>query len=92
MKPRPIGWISTRSREGVDNLAPFSFFQIVCDDPPTLIIHGREDRIIPVSSSMRLFELIPNSQLHLFGKCGHWTQIEHAARFNKLLLDFFGED
>jgi len=27
----------------------------------------------------------------MFGKCGHWTQIEHSARFNKLVLDFFGE-
>ncbi len=58
---------------------------------PTLIIHGREDRIIPVSSSQRLFELIPNAQLHLFGKCGHWTQIEHNARFNRLVTDFFTE-
>ncbi len=59
---------------------------------PALIIHGREDRILPFSNSVRLFELLPNSQLHMFGKCGHWTQIEHAARFNKLVLDFFGED
>jgi 2-hydroxymuconate-semialdehyde hydrolase len=61
-------------------------------EAPALIIHGREDRILPYSNSVRLFELIPNSQLHMFGKCGHWTQIEHAGRFNKLLLDFYGED
>ena len=36
--PRPIAWVSTRSADGVDNLAPFSFFQIVCDEPPTLMI------------------------------------------------------
>jgi flavin reductase (DIM6/NTAB) family NADH-FMN oxidoreductase RutF len=36
--PRPIAWVSTRSPEGIDNLAPFSFFQVVCDDPPTLMI------------------------------------------------------
>lgn len=36
--PRPIAWVSTRSAKGVDNLAPFSFFQIVCDEPPTLMI------------------------------------------------------
>ena len=58
---------------------------------PALVIHGREDRILPYSNSVRLFELIPDSQLHLFGKCGHWTQIEHAARFGKLLNDFFAE-
>jgi flavin reductase (DIM6/NTAB) family NADH-FMN oxidoreductase RutF len=36
--PRPIAWVSTRSADGVDNLAPFSFFQIVCDAPPTLML------------------------------------------------------
>ena len=32
--PRPIGWISTISKEGIHNLAPFSFFNVVGDDPP----------------------------------------------------------
>lgn len=59
---------------------------------PALIMHGREDRILPYTNSTTLFELIPNAQLHLFGKCGHWTQIEHARRFNALLLDFFTEE
>ncbi|KAB8318205.1 flavin reductase family protein [Tolypothrix campylonemoides VB511288] len=36
--PRPIAWVSTRSPDGVDNLAPFSFFQVVADAPPTLMI------------------------------------------------------
>jgi len=36
--PRPIAWVSTRSAEGIDNLAPFSFFQVVCDEPPTLMV------------------------------------------------------
>ncbi len=36
--PRPIAWVSTRSADGLDNLAPFSFFQVVCDAPPTLML------------------------------------------------------
>ncbi len=36
--PRPIAWVSTRSADGIDNLAPFSFFQVVCDAPPTLML------------------------------------------------------
>ncbi len=32
--PRPIAWVSTRSAEGVDNLAPHSFFTVSCVDPP----------------------------------------------------------
>jgi len=55
---------------------------------PTLIFHGREDRVIPVEVSKRLFELLPNSELHLFKNCGHWTQIEKKDRFNSIVSDF----
>ncbi len=57
----------------------------------TLIIHGRDDIVVPLTNSYRFLELIPRSQLHVFGQCGHWTQIEHAARFSRLLLDFLAE-
>jgi len=32
--PRPIGWVATQNTAGVDNLAPFSFFNMVAYDPP----------------------------------------------------------
>ncbi|MEF8842147.1 MAG: flavin reductase family protein [Haloarculaceae archaeon] len=35
--PRPIGWISSRSTDGVDNLAPYSFFNVATTDPPTVL-------------------------------------------------------
>lgn len=57
----------------------------------TLVIHGRDDQVIPMSVSLQLATLIPNAQLHVFGKCGHWTQIEHAARFARLVGDFLAE-
>ena len=57
----------------------------------TLVIHGREDQVIPLDNSLTLARLIPRSQLHVFGQCGHWTQIEHAARFNTLVGDFLAE-
>ena len=57
----------------------------------TLIIHGREDKVIPLSNSLTLADWIPNAQLHVFGHCGHWTQIEHSARFNRLVGDFLAE-
>jgi flavin reductase (DIM6/NTAB) family NADH-FMN oxidoreductase RutF len=34
--PRPIAWVSSLSEDGIANLAPFSFFMAVCNDPPTL--------------------------------------------------------
>ena len=35
--PRPIGWISTRSADGIDNLAPYSFFNAVAYTPPQVV-------------------------------------------------------
>ena len=61
---------------------------IRCLHHDALIVHGREDRIIPPSNSSRLFDLIPNAELHMFSQCGHWIQIERANRFNRLVNDF----
>jgi len=57
----------------------------------TLVVHGRDDRVIPLSTSLTLASWVPKAQLHVFGQCGHWTQIEHAARFNQLIRNFFDE-
>jgi flavin reductase (DIM6/NTAB) family NADH-FMN oxidoreductase RutF len=35
--PRPIGWISSIDIDGRPNLAPFSFFNVVCSNPPTVL-------------------------------------------------------
>ena len=55
---------------------------------PTLLVHGREDVIVPLDVSLRFHKLIPNSELHLFGGCGHWTQIERRERFVELVIPF----
>ncbi len=55
---------------------------------PTLVVHGRDDQVIPLANSLRLLELIERAQLHVFGQCGHWVQIEKAAEFNRLIVDF----
>lgn len=57
----------------------------------TLVIHGREDKVIPLQTSQTLSSWIPRAQLHVFGQCGHWTQIEHAGRFARLVTDFLSE-
>jgi 2-hydroxymuconate-semialdehyde hydrolase len=57
----------------------------------TLVVHGREDKVIPLSNSLTLTAWILRSQLHVFGRCGHWTQIEHSARFNQLVSAFLAE-
>lgn len=44
--PRPIAWVSSLSEEAIPNLAPFSFFMAVCNNPPTLAFSSgrREDK------------------------------------------------
>jgi len=58
---------------------------------PALVLHGREDNIIPLQSSLTLAQWLDNVQLHIFGRCGHWTQIEQTDRFCQLVENFLAE-
>lgn len=55
---------------------------------PALLIHGRDDRTVPFENSLRLLSILPTATLVLFGRCGHWAQLEHADEFNRLVIDF----
>ena len=55
----------------------------------TLIVHGREDKVIPVQNSYDLMQLLDNADLAVFSHCGHWSMIERTADFNRLVRDFF---
>ncbi|MDT7529162.1 alpha/beta fold hydrolase [Sphingopyxis sp. SE2] len=57
-------------------------------EAPALIIHGREDVIVPVDVAYRFSALLPHSELHVFGECGHWTQIEKKDRFVEVVIPF----
>jgi pimeloyl-ACP methyl ester carboxylesterase len=76
-------------QQGVDDLATPED-QIRGIRQPTLVVHGRDDRVIPLENAYRLLQLVDDSRLHVFGRCGHWTQIEHAEEFNRLVTDFLG--
>ena len=55
---------------------------------PALVIWGRDDRFVPLDTGLRLLAGIKDAQLHVFSRCGHWAQWEHANTFNRLVLDF----
>lgn len=74
-------------QDGVDFMARTEE-EISAIDHPTLIIHGREDAVIPVENSYKLINLIDKAELHVFGHCGHWTQIEQTDKFVKLVDSF----
>jgi len=54
----------------------------------TLLTWGREDRVNPLDGAMAALKLIPKAQLHVFGNCGHWAQIEAAEEFREVALAF----
>lgn len=57
---------------------------------PVLLIWGREDRVNPLDGALVALKQIPRVQLHVFGQCGHWAQLEKFDEFNKLTIDFLG--
>lgn len=58
---------------------------------PVLLVHGRDDAIVPVDTSYYLLNRLPNAELHVIGRCSHWTQIEHSQRFHQLVRSFLSE-
>src|SRR5699024_7687674 len=71
--PRPIAWISTTSAEGVDNLAPHSFFTISCVDPPIVQFTsvGRKDSLVNVEATGEfVVNLAPESLQDLVNASG----------------------
>lgn len=57
-------------------------------DHSVLLVHGRDDKIVPLETSLYLLQHLSKVQLHVFGQCSHWTQIEFAKKFNQLLAQF----
>jgi 2-hydroxymuconate-semialdehyde hydrolase/2-hydroxy-6-oxo-octa-2,4-dienoate hydrolase len=55
---------------------------------PTLLVHGREDKVVPVQVSFTMIGLLPQADLHVFSACGHWTQIERADEFSSLVIAY----
>ena len=55
-----------------------------------LLIWGREDRVNPLDGALVALKTIPRVQLHVFGQCGHWAQLEKFDEFNRLTIDFLG--
>lgn len=61
-------------------------------DNEVLIIHGRDDRVVPLEASLTMHRYLENSQVHSIAKCGHWTMMEHPTRFSQLVENFLDEE
>jgi 4,5:9,10-diseco-3-hydroxy-5,9,17-trioxoandrosta-1(10),2-diene-4-oate hydrolase len=55
---------------------------------PTLLVWGRDDRLIALSGSRRVMRAVPHARLAVLERCGHLPMLERADEFNRLLADF----
>ncbi len=53
-----------------------------------LLVWGREDRVNPLDGALIAVKQLRRAQLHVFGGCGHWAQLEKFDEFNELALRF----
>lgn len=77
-------WVASAAKAALEDLSP-RFPQI---SAKTLCTWGRDDRFLPLDNGLKIVFGIPDSRLHVFSKCGHWAQWEHADEFNRLVIDF----
>jgi pimeloyl-ACP methyl ester carboxylesterase len=57
---------------------------------PTLVVHGREDAIVPVDCGVQYAELIQGARLQIIPECGHCPEIEKPDDFMRVVLPFLG--
>lgn len=56
---------------------------------PTLLIWGRDDRMLPYEQAHFAFRQLPRAELHSFSRCGHWAMIEQKTKFERVVTEFF---
>lgn len=55
---------------------------------PTLLLWGRDDRMVPWDHALLPLRQMPNVELHVFSGCGHWVQVERKSEFERLVIEF----
>jgi 2-hydroxy-6-oxo-6-(2'-aminophenyl)hexa-2,4-dienoate hydrolase len=55
---------------------------------PALVLHGKQDAVVPLSSAYRMLELIENSWGYIMPHCGHWAMLEYPEAFSAASLAF----
>lgn len=90
--PRPIAWVSTISLEGKTNLAPFSFFQGVSANPPTLMFVPVNDRAGNKKDTVRNIEQVPEFVVNLvpFALAGQMNNSSARLPYGESEFERFG--
>lgn len=54
----------------------------------TLMTWGRDDRVVPMETGLLPLQQMPDVELHVFGSCGHWPQVERKDAFERVVIEF----
>ena len=68
--------------------AAATFAHLAAIQAPTLLTWGRDDRVSSMDRAFVAMRMVPNCELHIFPKCGHWAMIERKAEFERVVLEF----
>lgn len=55
---------------------------------PTLLVWGRDDRMVPWEHALLPLRQLPDVELRVFSRCGHWAQVERKADFERVVVEF----
>jgi 4,5:9,10-diseco-3-hydroxy-5,9,17-trioxoandrosta-1(10),2-diene-4-oate hydrolase len=55
---------------------------------PTLLLWGRDDRMLPYDQAHFANRWLPDVELHTFARCGHWVQVERKSEFERVVIEF----
>lgn len=70
------------------DLVRIDLARIAC---PVLLMHGAQDRVVPVAVSQRLAKALPNARLTVIGDAGHWIHVDQPAAFCEQVEIFLRE-
>lgn len=79
---------TTPLRAGAPILEPLWRMGVEALTHKTLLIWGRDDRVVPLDGAFLLLALMQRAELHVFSGCGHWSQWEKPDAFNRLVIGF----
>lgn len=58
----------------------------------TLVVNGKDDKVVPLTMAYRFLELLENSTGVILPKCGHWAMIEHPKTFANIVRQFLDKN
>lgn len=76
-----MGWVR-------ENGFGYSPEQIRSVSTRTLVFHGKDDRVVPLTDAYKFLELLDNSTGYLMPDCGHWVMNEYPEIFSRIVVDF----